>query len=325
MRYILGVDGGASKTLIGLADEAGNLLAVSRRGSTNYQTASVDAVCQEISEGVREAFARAGIPQRRAAKAWLCLAGLDVPADYKVMREAIAQLGLAERFWLDNDIVGALAGALAGRPGVVVNSGTGAVAIGRDSQGQQHRADGWGHILGDDGSGYDIGQRAMRAAMRSYDGRGPATLLTDKLIAHLALESLEDLVTKVYVEGMSPDQVAALAPLVEEAAQEGDEVARQILRQAGRELAHTALSIMKKLALKGEDAQVATVGGVFTSSLVREAFEEGLGQKAKVVEPRFSPLVGAISLALKELGVEPEEKILAAMEEAAASFLKAES
>ncbi len=327
MRYVLGIDGGATKTLACLADENGRFVGVGRSGPSNYHWVGEAAARQEIAAAARRAFDQAGLTPRPVAVAWLGLAGLDVPDDYEIMRPVIESLNLAEQFFMDNDMVIALAGALAGAPGAVINSGTGAIAMGHDREGRRCRADGWGHLLGDEGSGYDIGRRAMVAAMRAHDGRGPRTSLTSRLIARLGLKDINGLVKKVYAEGVLPDHIAALAPLVTEAAdQEQDEVARRILERAGRDLANTVLSVLKRLDLIETEAYVATVGGVLKRSRpVGEAFAEALrtaAPQAKIIAPLFQPLTGAVFLALSEPGLTASHSALAAIDEAIADLLK---
>ncbi len=321
MKYVLGIDGGATKTLACLADQNGRFLGLGRGGPSNYHWVGKKAARQEIAAAARRAFDQAGLAPRAVAVVWLGLAGLDVPDDYGSVQPAVESLNLAEQILMDNDMVIALAGALAGAPGAVINSGTGAIAMGRDRRGRRCRADGWGHFLGDEGSGYDIGRRAIGAAMRAHDGRGLRTSLTDRLIAHLGLRDINGLVKKVYAEDVLPDYIAALAPLVTEAAEEDeDEVARHILQQAGQDLANTTLSVLRRLDLIETEASVATVGGVFRHSRpVREAFEAALKKaapRAKIVDPLFQPLTGAIFLALAELGLTASHSVLVALDEA---------
>lgn len=316
----MGIDGGATKTLACLADQNGRPLGLGRGGPSNYHWIGEKAARQEIATATRRAFDQAGLTPRSVAVAWLGLAGLDVPDDYEIMQLSIEGLNLAEQLLMDNDMVIALAGALAGAPGAVINSGTGAIAMGCNHRGRRVRADGWGHVLGDEGSGYDIGHQAAVAVMRAHDGRGPRTSLTNKLIAHLGLKDVDDLVQKVYAEDVSPNYIAALVPLVTEAAEEEqDEVARHILQQAGQDLATTTLTVLRRLDLIETEVSVATVGGVFRSSRpVREAFEAALrtaAPRAKIIEPLFQPLTGAVSLALAELGLSVSHSTLAAIDE----------
>ncbi|RLI09109.1 hypothetical protein DRO42_05090, partial [Candidatus Bathyarchaeota archaeon] len=160
-------------------------------------------------------------------------------------------------------------------------------------------------------------RRALTAALRAHDGRGEQTALVGKIKTKLNLGDLGEVIDLLYATGMRSHEVAALAPLVAEAAEEGDEVAACILREAGTELGRAAVAVIRKLRLQGQFT-VAQTGGVFQlGESIRAAFEETVRLEAPecVVAPaRFEPAVGAALLALRELGVEVDEPLLRRME-----------
>jgi N-acetylglucosamine kinase len=186
---------------------------------------------------------------------------------------------------------------------VVVIAGTGSIAVGYDGAGRKARAGGWGHVLGDEGSGYQIAQRGLNAATRARDGRGPATALLERLPQAAGAASLEGLASRIYLEGWSAAQIAALAPIVLDAAGEGDAVARGIVASSGHELSRAAVAVIRTLGIDDARFEVVLSGGIFAGS---PAVVEAVGEEvrafapgAEVHLPRHEPVVGAILLALR--------------------------
>jgi N-acetylmuramic acid 6-phosphate etherase len=184
--------------------------------------------------------------------------------------------------------------------GVAVVAGTGSMAFARAACGKTARAGGWGPLLGDEGSGYAIALAGLRAAARSADGRAPATLLTDRLLAVYGLTQPQELVSVVY-RGGDRAALAALAPVVMQAAEDGDAVAEAIIREAAAELATAVAAAAGQLDL-GSAFPVALAGGLLVSSAgYRDRFLAALadrGLTADSVALVTEPAEGAVRLAL---------------------------
>jgi len=315
--FVLGVDGGGSRTRCVIADLSGRVLTKGTAGPSNPLTVGVEAAGEAISEAVEAAVRSCGDVIHRFRAACLGVAGVDRPYGREALQREVMSLGLAERLLVVTDAAAALAGATGCSAGVVVVAGTGSIAYGVNAGGETARAGGWGWMVDDEGSGYDIGRRAMAAALRAYDGRGEQTILADKVKAELALGDLRELIDRLYVTGMKSHEVAALAPLVVEAAAQGDEVAVRILREAGVELGRAAGAVIRRLRLQGRFT-VAETGGVFQfGETICAAFEETVHKAApecSIGPSRFEPAVGAVLLALQELGVEVDEPLLSRVE-----------
>lgn len=305
MNCVLGLDGGGTKTKGVVCNERGHVLGSGTAGPSNYQVVGKEQVKASLAEAAARAIEAAGIEREDVSAVCLGMAGLDSQTDYDVIWCLVQEIDLPGEVHLVNDAVVALAGATAGRPGVVVNAGTGAIAFGVNEQGESRRASGWGHILGDEGSGYDIGRRGIIASLRAHDGRGPATSLVHRLCQHFGLAEMEDIIALVYRREMPPSQIAAFAPVVTQAAREGDEVAAEILCCAGRELALAALAVLQGLGMEGMKVEVAVVGGTLEADeFVQQSFEEAIKREAshvQVIAPRFEPAVGAALLALQQV------------------------
>ena len=164
--------------------------------------------------------------------------------------------------------------AFGNAPGVIVISGTGSMAYGKNVRGETARAGGWGHAVSDEGSGHWIGVAAIRAAMRARD-RGESPGLLKDLMDALGVKPVEELV--VVVNEKPELDFAALFPRVLSAADAGDPVAKAVLNRAGSELAELAETVIRRLFTSPKEVCVATHGGVLASSArVKDSFVEHL-------------------------------------------------
>jgi N-acetylglucosamine kinase-like BadF-type ATPase len=293
----VGIDAGGSKTLAVVVDAHGRELGRGRAASANYQTVGLEAARTQVQVALEAALRAAGHAGRPTA-IWVGMAGIDRPDDRAIWLPHLAALTAAPR--LTNDAELALA-ALDGAVGVALIAGTGAIALGRDASGQSARASGWGHLIGDEGSGYDIGRACLRAVARAVDGRGPRTALVERLAADWGLEAPAAMVARIY-PARDNAMIARVAPLVCAAARAGDAVARGILARAAGELALAVVTVGRALALP-EALPLALGGGL----LVHEAaFREqvtqrirrwrALGQVTLVAEPALAAARAAARL-----------------------------
>jgi len=315
MGYLIGIDGGGTKTTGVLADRDGRVLARATGGPGNYLKVGREAVRRAFAQVIGSLRRAAGLGHGAPVDG-LCagLAGADRPRDRKILMALFRDLVDTPVILLESDARITLAGAIEGHPGLIVIAGTGSVAMGVNARGEYVRAGGWGHIVGDEGSGYDIGRRAMALALQSYDGRIPGSRLEEAVQQALQLRNMPDLVTRVYARGLPADQVAALYPAVIEAAARGDAAARALLTSAGEVLCDTAMAVIRKLGMPRREAVlVALSGGVFkVRGHVYRAFRRALRRQrphARVIEPRHPPEVGAVALVRARLEGRPLEEV----------------
>lgn len=314
MPWVLGLDGGGTKTVALIANEKGRVLGRGESGPANYHTAGLARASENILHAVNTAIADAGLVPQALTAAFLALSGVDRPTDRQVMSGVIARLGLTCPVHLDHDAAAALAGATGGLPGVVVIAGTGSIAFGEDPKGNRARAGGYGPLLGDEGSGYDIGRKALIAVLRHEDGRSPGTALTERIKQRFMLDRMTDLINLVYGNPapLQRPEIAGLAPMVVEAAREGDSIAREILRVAGRELGLMAAAALQRLQWDPNTAVlVAGSGGVFAAgnilALPMEQVVHSVCPRAQIVQPRHTSAYGSTLLALRTLGIRLED------------------
>jgi N-acetylglucosamine kinase-like BadF-type ATPase len=298
---VLGIDAGGTKTVCLLADAGGVVRASARGAGANLQLLGeleVEKVLYEVMEG---ALASAAEPP---AAICLGIAGVDRPEDAATIRGIMRRIGQKVPVLVVNDALVALVAGAGDGPGIVLIAGTGSICYGRNDRGQAARAGGWGHVLGDEGSGWWIGQRAAAAVMRQADGRGAATALTSGVLEHFGVTRPDDRVHEVYYRDPRRRRVAALAPVVQAAVIKGDPVARQIVDEAAEQLVSAARSVASRLEMRGSAFPLVLAGGIFR---VLPALRHEVTTRVAEVVPRSrptlleaEPAVGAVRLALAE-------------------------
>ena len=222
-----------------------------------------------------------------------------------MVRDIMRRIGYTSPVVVVNDALIALAAGAGDTPGIVIIAGTGSIAYGRNARRDAARSGGWGHIIGDEGSGYWIGREALSAVVRAVDGRGPSTRLTDDVLEHFAIGDISGLPRIVYDRDLPRLSVAALGPIVQRASTFGDPVARGILERAADELTLAAESVAAKLEMRDDAFVFVLAGGVFR---VVPSLVDALAQRLAAVAPRSSvhrldrePATGAVQLALAEV------------------------
>jgi N-acetylglucosamine kinase-like BadF-type ATPase len=207
-----------------------------------------------------------------------------------------------------NDGEIALAGALEDEAGVLVISGTGSIAWAQNVEGQRLRVGGWDYILGDEGSGYNIGSRILRAVAAAHDRRTDPTVLTDAVFDYFSVHDFEGLLSVIYHEDMTPQRIASLAPLADRAASYGDPAAVKLITEAAFDLASLALSAARLAGVDSRVFPVVGVGGVLRAGgFFATKFKEALLTDAPYAQFRAAkhpPVEGAVLLAIKSLAID---------------------
>jgi glucosamine kinase len=316
MVLYLGIDGGGTHTQACLGDERGRILAKAVAGPSNPLKVGIEGAQKELLRAAREvlqklstAAARKEVPLVGTARRYrrhkpllvaLCagVAGVDRTAVSRPLLTWLRKAIPARHHLLATDAAIALHAALGTGAGMIVISGTGSIAYARNHRGQTLRAGGWGAAFDDAGSGYDLGRKAIMAALRHFDGRGERTVLTSRICRALHLSDI----TQIVLKKLDTQQVATLFPLVAEAARQGDRVARRLCAQAGGDLAQLALALARRLGWRGT-LPVICAGGVFRSNpTLRRSFARSLRQRLPSARVRLlqrEPVEGALAMARK--------------------------
>ncbi len=303
MNYYLGVDGGGTKTECVLLDASGRLLGRGTAGPSNPLRCGFPAALEALDVAAEQTLASAQLDVGRVKAVCVGLAGAGRP---RVVKRVMAHL--VERFpaadvLVTTDLEVALEAAVGSGPGVILIAGTGSAALGRNSSGRTARAGGWGPWIGDEGSAFEIGRRAVQAIARVRDRLAPVTLLSDSIPAALACPNWETLVERV---AENPQEIfPRIFPLVVEAAEQEDATAREILFSAALHLSRLAASVVRRLQMAEQEFFLARTGGVFGHSRLLDsavdALLAGVAPRARIELLRTAPAVGAARLAQRLL------------------------
>ncbi|WP_051426078.1 BadF/BadG/BcrA/BcrD ATPase family protein [Jiangella gansuensis] len=235
------------------------------------------------------------------------------PAPIHDLGRGLAGLGFSGTVAAADDAVTGYLGAVGDRPGVAVIAGTGVVVTAVGADGQVARVDGWGHALGDRGSGYWIGRAAIRAGVEQLD-RGIGGPLADAVLERWG--PADELARRWRTAAPGPAEVAAFAEAAATVAVAGDPDARQVWTRAGRLLAESALMALERTHDPARPVTVALTGGLAAAAaLLEPSFRERIGAAASgarvVVAPPNAPLDGAALIAAGELELPGLEELVA--------------
>ena len=324
MKYILGIDGGGSKTTAILADERGIVLSEGRGGASNYQTIGLESAGQAIKLAITAAIEKAGkdfsvslddLDDRLVVVAGL--AGADRPLDRERLAPVVwTQLPVRPlQLRIEHDARVGLAAGTGDKPGIILIAGTGSIAFGMDNTGRQVRAGGWGPILGDEGSGYSIGRAALIAILWEYDGRGKPTSLTKRIMSHLGVTGPDEMVSLVYQGPLQRSEIAKLAEIVLEEAALGDEVSQYLITDAAEQLVRMITTVFGKLEWHQQSIPAAGIGGLLQpGNLLWTSIVEMLNRshpQIHFIPPMLPPELGAVLLGRKFMDTEvPYEEFL---------------
>lgn len=298
-RFYLGIDGGGTKTRACVVDASGVERATATSGGSNYKAAGVERAAASLRAAAQTAADAAGARLPFTA-AWLGVAGVDGPVDIARLQPHVRTLASAMCVTNDAEL---LLSALPDQIGIALIAGTGSIAVGRGPAGVTLRVGGWGHVLGDEGSAYDLGRRALNAAARAADGRGQPTRLLDRILDAWGLNAADELLDHVYRRA-DKGFIAQLAPLTLQVARDGDAVARRITRRATLELARAALTLADRLAFDAAPLPLAFGGSLllrdpdFRAAVAQAITRRRLtGDVALVEQPALSAARAALRLA----------------------------
>jgi N-acetylglucosamine kinase-like BadF-type ATPase len=264
-KYVIGIDGGNSKTDVVIASMSGDLLARTRGPGVDSPGEDLQRWRRDLTKVVDDARQLAGVgPDTRAACAAYFLANVDLPAERRI---ALRELNgtHADLTVVHNDAVAVLRAGSQRPWGIAVVAGAGINAVGIHPNGRIARFLALGDYTGDFGGGFSLGLSGLASAVRARDGRGPATVLTTMVPEHFGLRRPEDVAVAIHNKELEHDDLIVLAPVVFAAAAQGDGVAKGIIRLFGDEVATMAGALIRRLHLTRTDVEVVLGGGVLQS------------------------------------------------------------
>jgi N-acetylglucosamine kinase-like BadF-type ATPase len=304
MPYWLGFDGGGTKTDCVVLNAANEIVSTGRGGPANALRAGFDTAFVSLGQAAAEALRAANLQPGDIAG--VC-AGLAGAGQRTVVRRTIVFLTheftrAVVKVTTDHEV--ALEAAAGSGPGVVLIAGTGSAAYGRNAEGETARSGGYGPRIGDEGSAYDIGRRAVAAVARTRDMDAPVTLLAEMIPAALETPDWDDLMQRIM---KNPDDVfPKLFPAVVEAANADDSAAKEILFTAAIGLGTLAMTVVRRLKLRDQEFQLVKSGGVFGRCQTLDALLDSVlrsgAPRATISTLTISPAVGAARIAARLAG-----------------------
>jgi N-acetylglucosamine kinase-like BadF-type ATPase len=303
MEYIIGIDGGGTKTDCAVSDPEGNILFEIKGDPSNFLIEGTGKVSVSLLDLINRCKEKLDFDYSDITAILIGTAGAGRKSDAERLKKSFADFSRSKgidfkNFIVESDARIALEGAFSGKPGAILISGTGSIMLGKDLNGNIHRVGGYGRLIGDEGSGFSIGRKGLNAVTKQFDGRGNYTLISGYLDDKFGINSEENLITEVYKNNFD---IAAIAPLVISAAENNDKTALGIIDEEIYELMKYIPAIKEKLNLS--ELNLSYIGGLITKdNLYSKKLNEMIMNdfpEIKIQPPQNSPVMGAILMAKK--------------------------
>lgn len=305
-QFVLGVDGGGTKTEACLASGNAEIIGRGFAGSSNVKAVGTERAQANLRHAIQQAWSDAGLTPQVVSCAVFALSGAGQPETQSAIKEWAVNNGICQQALVVHDALPVLAAGAEDGVGVALIAGTGAVALACNKQSETTVVGGWGYWFGDEGSAFWLGQSATRAAAHASDGRSGPTLLTDAILNRLGISQPREILSALSREDDVRTALAGLADLVAHCAEQGDAAARGIINEGASHLASLVTTAAEKAGL-GTAFPLSVAGGVLTGSAqVREALSSELAVrmiKPTSVEIVTNPVLGCIRLALQNPGM----------------------
>lgn len=296
----IGFDGGGTKTVCVIGDSEGNLLALATGASTNLKSRPQESVKEVIFELLAKVIESQEVNKSEIKGVFISTAGGDREEDQQRWKQWVRDFGIkTTQIVVKNDAVGALAAGTMAKEGVVLIAGTGSIAYSvENGNAQPARVGGWGYLFGDEGSGYDIGNQALRIIARSHDGRDEKKeRLSEYILERCNLQRPEQLITFVYEDPYPRKLIASIAKHVLALAERGEPIAERIISEA----IHDLIELIIPIIPENKVVPIILSGGLFHSLYYRTKFEQTLrktGLDLPIILPNYPPVVGSYICAL---------------------------
>lgn len=318
MTYILGLDGGGTKTFALVADLHGQLHGFGQAGPSNHQGRGLEAAMLAVERAGRDALQSAGVHEDEVAIVSCGLGGADLPEDFAMLQPALERLKLGGRVDLRNDTQVALRAGTHQNWGVVLICGTGFNVAGRAPDGRELCFPGLGWLSGDWGGAGMLATEMVRLVMREADGRGRPTVLTSMLLEAFEQPTAYELMRALYHQQIERPQLLAKVPLLFRAAMQADAPAQELIMRLGEELGISAVAVIRRLGLVEQPVEVVLGGSVFKGEgpLLTDTIIQVIHRaapRAVLVWPDFEPVVGAVLLGLEAAGVVVDDQVYSSL------------
>ncbi len=301
MKYIIGIDGGGTKTECVVADLSGKIFHSNLGKPSNFLAIGIDAAVRNLFNLVESSLFKIEANFTEIEILLIGTAGAGRKKDATLLEDKFIEYANTEGININSvkivsDAQIALEGAFSGKPGCIIIAGTGSIIIGKDNKGLIHRSGGFGRLIGDEGSGYSIGKKALSLTAKELDGYYKTTLISKLICTKFKVSSLQDLISTVYKKDFD---IASVATLVLKAANENNATAIQILNEEADELLVQFRSLLKKMSM-GKTELVFSGSLISNNNIYSELLSKKIAKNfpsVKIKNPDYSPVEGAIALA----------------------------
>lgn len=298
MDYIIGIDGGGTTTRAILVDSNGLLYADVVVGPSNLNAVSESMVQQELRQLFSDLEKQAPQLFSKVTIVFCGIAGSSMEYNSRKLQERLVEIiPPFASVSLNIDALNALYSGTLGKPGIVQIAGTGTITYGVTKETNQARLGGWGHLLGDEGSGYSIGQQAIISALKVYDGRENPNILSENIFDFFHVKTGEELINNIYTAQSPRELIASASKCVFFAYHRKDANAKTIIKQACQEISNNIIALYRKLYKEESEMKVVLCGGVFNDSSVMPPLIQGnLKQQTdslNIVLPKLPPVGGS--------------------------------
>jgi len=299
-KYVIGVDGGGTKTITALADLSADIFKMVKTGASSPRNVGIQKTAENTAKGINKVLKK----NLDIVSVFIGLPAVEEeykPKIKKIEKEILKSVSKDLKIKVVSDQLVAFRSGTEEKTGVIAIAGTGSVVHGWRG-GREAKASGWGWLT-DEGSAVWVGRQVLQKVFKDIDDREPKTELTRRVLKELKISTPEKLAQKIYKKDFL-GTISSLSVIADKTAEQGDKIARKILRRAGEELALSANTVVRKLDLKRKKFPLILVGSMFNSSIFRKVFELYVKEtcsKADLIYPKDPPVLGAVKLAIEQI------------------------
>lgn len=297
MAYIVGIDGGGTKTAVTITRDQDDSLFSFTVGPINYNGGDADTIAANFVEIINQMKLYC-VDLQEVSHICIGAAGISNPQVTRFLEQHVRNNGYTGPLTITGDQETALYGAQNAMQGIILIAGTGSICFGVNEQGERHRTGGYGHLIDDEGSGYSIGRDLLSVLVQAEDGRKTGTLIPAMVYEQLGFSTVKEIVGFVYDKNTTKKDIAQLAPIMTAACEKGDAHALAIAEKCAANLYELVVPVIERLKLV--DRPVAIAGSVLQKSrFVKEALERKLIQsypQTKLMLPIQDAAYGAVLL-----------------------------
>lgn len=300
--YVIGVDGGGSKTIAALADLKGRILKISKTGSASARNVGFKEAIKNISRAIFLVLPK----NKKIISVFLGLPCLE--EEFKDKKDKIKKELLKEKkilpifkgkVTIGSDQLSGFRSGTDEKEGIVLVAGSGCVVHGWSEE-KEEKISGWGYLT-EEGSAYWTGQKAILAIFRELDEIGPKTLITKLAFQKFKIKKREELIKKIYSKNQR-EIILSFSVLTDLAAKKEDKLAKAILKEGGEKLVEIVKKVIEKLNFQKKEFPLVLVGGMFKSEIVFHTIKkeiESFSPQVKIIKPKKEPYFGAVKLAIE--------------------------